>query len=39
MEKGIQNADAVTYKLKPALTKAINIRRKEARKKQEVVNR
>ena len=32
IEKGIQNADAVACKLKPALTKTTNLRRKEVRK-------
>ena len=39
MEKGIQNADAIACKLKPASTKTTNLRRKEVRKKQEVVNK
>ena len=39
MEKGIHNADAIARKLKPALTKATNLRRVEARKKEEVVDR
>ena len=38
LEKSIQNADAVAWKLIPALTKVIDLRKKEARKKQEVVN-
>ena len=39
MKKDVQNANVVTRKLKLALTKTTNLRRKEARKKQEVVNR
>ena len=33
MAKGIRNADAVAYKLKPALTRATNHRLKVAREK------
>lgn len=39
MKKGIQNADVVACRLEPALTKVTNLRKKEARKKQEVVDR
>lgn len=39
LKKGVQNADAVAQKLKLALTKAINLRKKKARRKQEVVDR
>ncbi len=39
LEKGVQNADAVPQKLTPISTKATDLRRKKARKKQEVVDR
>ena len=39
MEKDVQNTNAVAHKLKPASTKVINLRREEAKKKQEVVDR
>ncbi len=39
LEKGIQNVDAVARKLTPALTKATDLRREEARQKQNVVDR
>ncbi len=38
LEKGVQNANAVARKLTPALTKATDLRREEARQKQEVVD-
>ncbi len=38
LEKGVWNADAVAQKLTPASTKVTDLRRKEARKKQEVVD-
>ncbi len=38
LEKGVQNVDAVARKLTPASIKATNLRREEARKKQEVVD-
>ncbi len=39
LEKGVQNADAVAQKLTSASTKVTDLRREEARKKQEVVDR
>ena len=38
LEKGVRNADAVAWKLTPVSTKATDLRREEARKKQEVVD-
>ncbi len=39
LEKGVRNADAVARRLEPASTKAADLRKEEARKKQEVVDR
>lgn len=39
MKKGKQNAEAAAWKLEPASTEATNRRKKEARKKQEEVDR
>ncbi len=38
LENGIQNADAIAWKFTPASTKATNLRKKETRKKREVVD-
>lgn len=39
MKKDIQNIDTITYKLKPALAKKINLRKKKVKKKQKIVDR